>query len=216
MEFNEIPRIKESSKMLDAYYELEAQLMEINRIIPFDNSPKTYSIRLYQILQSACAQIENLMRIICDYANLEYKTPKKPNGDFPTFFKLLNKDNVLSLQVVAVRQSDNEAIIPFAILKTKKTPFWWQEYNETKHTLPEGFKSGTLENTKYAMAALYALHCTIFYWNNHYGDSVLEKTNWKHKSSVSIDMYSQIHRDKEDYRPRSNSFYCISHTLINE
>lgn len=215
MEFFEIPTIKESSKMLDAYYELETQLMEIHRIIPFDNDPDTYSIRLYQILQTACAQIENLMRKICDYANLDYKTENNPNGNFPTFFTLLDKEQVLTAQAVAVRISDNEAILPFA-LSEGKTPFWWKKYNDSKHNLPQGFRSGTIQNTKFAMAALYALHCIVFYWNQHYGDRVLEKTNWRHKSSVSIDMYSTIRRDTEDYRPRSDSFYCISHTFLHE
>ena len=55
------------------------------------------------------------MRKICDYANLEYKTPNNPNGNFLTFFTLLDKEKVLTAQVVAVRISDNEAILPFVI-----------------------------------------------------------------------------------------------------
>jgi len=79
--------------MLAAYGEEELQFLEFNRLVPIKgNSPETFSIRLYDILQSTCGQIESMMKILCDKLDLEY--PKKPK--FTKLFELLNEENVLS------------------------------------------------------------------------------------------------------------------------
>ena len=204
MHFESTPRFKEDLGMRDAYYELEHQLIELRRIIPFDNSDDTYSTRLYQILQSACGQIENILRLFCDYAELEYTSKK-----FPNYFKLINDDGILSIQAIDVKNY-KDPVSPFIIKEKEETPFWWSQYNSTKHKLPDGFKSGNLKNTIYAMAALYSLHCLIFYWNN-YGKEVLEKKSWTIQDSASVDLYSNIVREENDRRPKSELFYCITY-----
>ena len=204
MNFESVPHFVEDQKMRDAYYDLEHQLVELSRIIPFDNPDNTYSPRLYQILQSACGQIENIMRLFCQYAKL------KPTGNnFPAYFEQVNQDKILFYQQVDVKKI-KDPIPPFKINKKDHPPFWWTQYNSTKHKLPDGFKSGNLKNTIYAMAGLYSLHCLIYYWN-HYGKEILEKSNWNFRTGASVDMYSNIRRKENDHRPRSELFYCINY-----
>ena len=62
---------KDLRHMRDSYFELERQFIEISRIIPLDNPSDTYSPRLYDILQTSCGQVENLLRLICDKLELE-------------------------------------------------------------------------------------------------------------------------------------------------
>ena len=42
--------------------------------------------------------------------------------------------------------------------KADEMPVWWTKYNKTKHSLPDGYKEGNLQNTCFALAGLYALH----------------------------------------------------------
>ena len=81
--------------MRESYYEIERRFIEISRIIPLDNTPETYSPRLYDILQTSCGQVENLLRMICDELGLEYD-----NKTFPSYYKILNQNNILRNQIV--------------------------------------------------------------------------------------------------------------------
>lgn len=137
-------------QMNNAYKDLERQFVEISYIIPLKNKPETYSPRLYNILQSACGQIENMSRLICDKLTVRYD-----DGTFPSYYKALNSDKILEKQV-AYLVPNYQTVEPFKI-ESGVTPNWWKNYNETKHNLPDGFLQGNLGNSIYALAALYLL-----------------------------------------------------------
>ena len=40
-------------------------------------------------------------------------------------------------------------------------PKWWKAYNDSKHNLPDGYKTGSIENTYLALAGLYLLHAMM-------------------------------------------------------
>jgi len=193
--------------MRDSYYEIERRFIEISRIIPLENPPETYSPRLYEILQTSCGQVENLLRLICDKLQLTYA-----NNNFPAYYQALNSTGILVSQGIDYF-SGNLICMPFTIVAGNSTPFWWKAYNDTKHGLPEGYKQGNLKNTINSLAAVYALHCIGAYVQN-FGDDVMKISQWHQRSSISMNTLRPVtefewHIDK--VRPKSDIFYPISY-----
>ncbi|WP_316506084.1 hypothetical protein [Nitrosopumilus sp.] len=192
-------------KMLDFYFDTETQLLELSKIIPLENTGKVFSPRLYNILQSACGQIENLMKLLCDYYKLDYGN--EPN--YPKLFDLLDKEKVISFQRISYYESPNW-LEPFSLYGEEKSPSWWKEYNKTKHNLPEGLEYGNLRNVLSSMAGLYALHCIVF-CSLVPNVNVLKKEYWMNVSSKKWDMYGKAVTHKEDKRPKSEIFQMDSY-----
>ena len=169
------------------YEYLEAEFVEFLRIIPLENSGKTYSPKLYQLLQSVCGQFESILKLFCKYYDVE-----SGNSDN---FEFINKKDIFSKLVVLDLEHQNTYIHPFIINKGqmeqefsklsgpkifdnreryskekkieivadngKILPSWWTAYNKTKHELPKGYKNGNLMNVYMGLAGLYILHRLI-------------------------------------------------------
>lgn len=199
--------IEDVKKLRDSYYEIERQFMEISRIIPIDNKPETYSPRLYDILQTSCGQVENLLRLICDKLELKYE--KK---NFPSYYKILNKTGILERQKVDYF-SGELTCFPFKLDSEYESPFWWIAYNETKHDLPKGYKKGNLRNTIFALAGVYALLCIASYVQ-HDEEKILDNSQWMEQDAISMNTLKPLTEaqwDTEDVRPRSQIFYPVSY-----
>ena len=192
--------------MRESYYELERRFIEISRIIPFENSGTTHSPRLYDILQTSCGQVENLMRLICDKLEIQYR--KKP--DFPEYYSKLNKTNILEIQAIDYFPK-NRVYQPFVLEPKKESPSWWNSYNKTKHNLPEGYREGNLNNTIRALSAVYALHCLAAYCNSE-GNEIMIRRNWRSQDAISMKTLQptiEMSWENNDIRPRSSIFYPI-------
>ena len=191
--------------MLNAFYEIEQQFIEISRIIPFENQSTTYSPRLYDILQTSCGQIENLFRL-CDELNLSYE-----RGAFPLFYNALNSTGILKRQTIDYFPADFVAK-PFHMVYQEITPFWWKAYNDTKHNLPEGYEQGNLRNTILSLAGVYALHC-IGQYVVHFGDKVMNDSKWFERSGVAMNTLQptiEVEWHHKELRPKSRIFYPVS------
>lgn len=102
-----------------------------------------------------------------------------------------------------------EAFYPWGF--NNYAPKWWEDYNNTKHNLPTGFKSGNIGNTIRALGALYSLHCMAYYiYHDENPLRVLKKENWEQDLGVATDMYDEIFEKRDDPRPRSVLFYNLS------
>ena len=152
------------------YLYLEASFIDVTRLIPLENKPNTFSPRLYEILQSACSQVENIMKIMCNELNLILT---KDNS--VEYYKQLNYDKVISLQQVVFKRqpfwcSINPFLCGFGCIDRDESkehphsgerdinmPTWWTEYNKTKHRLPAGYKAGSIKNVYFALAGSYVL-----------------------------------------------------------
>src|SRR5467141_1958720 len=88
----------ERTKMLDFYDVTEADFIDLIRIIPLENHPSTFSPKLYNILQSSCSQVENLLRLLCDKFQLSYS--KNPDSIYKEYSQLINKNDLLKRQRV--------------------------------------------------------------------------------------------------------------------
>lgn len=147
------------TKMQDFYRDTKRQFIELTHIIPLDNNWDVYSPRFYNILQSTCGQIESMFRILCDKLQLKLTNDER---NFPIYFKKLNIYKMLEKQSVVIIQND-KTIQPFVVAEGNETPFWWKKYNDTKHNLLNGLFEGNIENTIFALSALYALHIISYY-----------------------------------------------------
>jgi len=196
MEFKDARKV-----MLNFYYYTEKQFKEFIDIVPLINSPITYSPIMYNVLQSSCGQIENLMRLLCDKFELRYS-----EKNFPTYYKLLNNDGVLERQKIILLKESGETE-PFKIDSNFETPRWWRGYNDTKHNLPEGLQEGNLGNVTGAISGLYALHCFVYYAQFSSSD-ILEKSKWYDIDPLFTNEGEPI-KTTLDNLPKSDLFYSV-------
>lgn len=155
-------------KFEEHYRYLESSFIDITQTIPLENTPDTFSPRLYEILQSICSQVEGIVKLMYkECLSGHYKSTA-------TRYKALNQEGVISNQMLAYRSRPEwQEIRPFlchfecafrgeyddphAYGPHKPMPRWWNAYNESKHDLPEGYRAGNIENTYLALAGLYLL-----------------------------------------------------------
>ena len=195
--------------MEDAYFFDERRLMELGKTIPFDNVDETFSPALYDILQSSCNQVSNIMRILCEYFELDVE-----GNTFPAYYNALNKDHVLQKQVVDCAFK-KEVYTPFVLRNDEESPFWWTKYNVTKHNLPQGYVEGNLINTIYAVTASYALNCMMYYADRiPKPDDFFAEKSWLIQESLSM-RRKEFVRTVLDERPFSKNFYCLT-TYLGE
>ena len=167
-------------KLVDHYFYIEDSFIELTRIIPLDNPELAYSPRLYEILQSICSSIEGLSIIMSDALQLQPRQKK-----FPWIYEILNQDGVLSKQAVDLYKLSGGKVYTPLTKTGNHNPKWWDDYNETKHELPEGLKAGNIGNTPIALAGLYALHVMAYYLH-YYENNYLNPEYWTTVTSASV------------------------------
>jgi hypothetical protein len=193
------------NEMLVFYFETEKDFIDLSRIIPLGNNPDTYSTKLYNILQSSCGQVENMMRIICDKFNL----PRSDRPKFLELYKLLNQNHILEMQTIDVMKGKN-AYRPFILNSTQEARNWWLSYNDTKHNLPQGLKAGNIGNTLLALCGLYALHCMAHY-SRYALANFFDSKSWHTQTSTAMTVNGEIVRTALDDRPKSELFYALTY-----
>jgi hypothetical protein len=153
------------------YLSTEKQLIEFSEIVPFyKNEWDVYSPRLYSILQFVCSQVESMIKRIADEMDV---ISKKQKTILP-YYQKLNKNGLLEKQTIMLIPAW-KIIRPF---NGKSLPSWWLAYNQTKHQIPQGVMSGTIENTVNAMAGLYCLHNIAFLIMHGTTYDVTKDGNW--------------------------------------
>ena len=178
------------------YHYLESSFMDAVKIIPLENSPDTFSPRLYEILQSTCSQVEGIVKIM----HGEYLEQSKKSA--ATQCKELNHCGAISVQGIMFKQRPKwKAIKPFScdfgcrLRKEdddphengiyRKTPKWWKAYNDSKHKLPKGYMAGSIENTCLALAGLFVLQ-TMMCQFSHDKRTFLRRDFWKRKQPMQV------------------------------
>lgn len=101
--------IEENLLEFEKYYnKLESSFIDVIKIIPLENDSKTFSPRLYELLQSICSQIEGVMKLMCGGLDgIKYIK-------FPIAYKELNRDEVINKQEISlISHPQWKKIIPF-------------------------------------------------------------------------------------------------------
>lgn len=190
------------NKMREIYRATEDQFLEFSEIVPFEtNEWSVNSPRLYFLLLTICGQVESLMKKICSEVKIE---PEKE--DFPNYYKILNKDNVLGLQKLVLTQID-QPIKPFN--ENNPEHFWWISHNKAKHDLPGGILYGTIKNVIYALGGLFTLHDILSKMPYENKEQILTSKYWA--TQVPIIVASSMLGRERYYNPSFSKLF-ISHS----
>ena len=225
--------LNDLQKLTDYYYYLESSLIDLIQTIPLENNGKTYSPKLYDILQSTCSQFESLLTLLCNHLKLQSTS----RGTIKNYYEQINKYGLLYWQMVTYRAYPyGEPTCPFRdadlelsfVNKSKlhsydtslrvvdsvptnhcrnKLPVWWKKYNETKHELPSGYMEGNLQNTCTALAGLYSLHALCYHLKDESSDVKLDPKKWYY----TYPYLTGIHHDQlaEHHIPTFKSNFFI-------
>jgi hypothetical protein len=116
---------------------------------------------------------------------------------------------MLSVQIVCPKRKIKKRMMPFKA-NSNGVPDWWQNYNDTKHDLPEGAFHGNIGNMMNSLGALATLH-DISHLASQIGrpGNPLEGENWIIYSE-DIQEYKRLEA-KEESNYKSRLFFLLRH-----
>ena len=120
---------------------------------------KVYSLELSKILQSSCAEIDSVLRLICTEvdASCDFADHEQKNGKIGEYKKIIFKRFPQIDQAEIYLPHLSDSIKPWAGWTNKNPPKWWDSYNLVKHYRHSNFKEARLENAINSMSALMLL-----------------------------------------------------------
>jgi hypothetical protein len=134
------------------FISLEKDFAESLQFVELDNANgNTFSIVYAKLLFSACAEVEVVLKELCNriapngkYLNInDYRTTVL--GGFSSFHKI-------EVQLPRYRLT----IRPWAAWESGKNPEWWHGYTSVKHNRGIAFQKANQKNVTEAMAGLFA------------------------------------------------------------
>lgn len=115
---------------------------------------ETYSNEYTNIMYTIGAELENVLKTFCRFKSDEYRTMK----DYRKYIKE-NYPEILKMPVAV--QGKSLILKPFDLsnntLESSNVLFWWQAYDNIKHSRLNSRKDGNLKNTLYMLSALFLL-----------------------------------------------------------
>lgn len=185
--------------MIELHKELEKEFLAFNEIVPYNHNlagAGVYSPRLFSIFQTSCVQVISMMQHIVDELNgLKTKATKARQKSFEEYYKFLNKNGMLSLQIVSPKRKFDKIIAPFQ-LKKHSVPDWWDDYNTSKHSLPSGALV-RMGNVLHALGGLAILHdIAELTWKSNTPNLLLDGSKWRIYSKEFIDDYKRVKNSK--------------------
>ena len=165
---------------------------------------ETYSNEYINIMYTIEAELENVLKTFCGFKSDEYRTMK----DYGKYIKE-NYHEILKMSVAV--QGKSLILKPFDLsnntLESSNVLFWWQAYDNIKHSRLNSRKDGNLKNTLYMLSALFLLE--MYYMKRKLKGHDYEPIN---KSNI----FEFIENDKEYGNNRKMIFKKIenNHQLL--
>lgn len=135
------------------YLNLENRFINTTQYVEVDeNNYQTFSIEYIGLLQSICAEIDTVMKEICEFNQQDFKKISDYYDKImenPFFKNIINEETIYIYKKINIK--------PFNKWNEKKSLKWWESYNDVKHERVTKYKNGNLENVLYALSALYIL-----------------------------------------------------------
>lgn len=156
------------------YLELEREYLEIEYIIPFDetNYP-AFSYKYLDLLWAICSEIDVLFK---EYLKIMVYTPDPDeNGD--PLYNIIQYEKFVEEKVPTFKTQEitcynlkfyKKKIYPYSDWTSGKTPKWWRIYNKIKHDKEQycegkkAYKSANQINVLNALGGLFQLNLYIF------------------------------------------------------
>ena len=145
------------SYLSNRYPAIESRMMNTFRYVQLHETNRyTFSYEFGSVLRDVCSVFGSLTDRLVRLTT-SGSLPKRLNfGHYRTFL-VDNVPNIPS-QTVNVRGLDAGVLIPFRELGSpRRTPKWWDAYNNLKHSEILNYQDGNLENTLNSLGALAIL-----------------------------------------------------------
>lgn len=163
------------------YLSLEAQVCELERYIEFDleNNGNTYSVRLLELLQAICSEVDVVGKIFASELDFSFVSTKS-TSILHWWFVVQSNNRGIQLDPVFFRK---EPLFPwedFFIIKcgskyknnpvvpNSRVPKWWNSYNNVKHRRTEigdnrllNYSQANLSNVINALSGLFILEALL-------------------------------------------------------
>jgi hypothetical protein len=141
---------------INGYYLLEQDLKEILSFVePTQKNLLTYSHRIYSLYMRACIEFEaNCKRILSEE---DVELPPYPK--ISTYNEIHNFDQYKLIDDFFLKLTYSEELIlqPFKDWSSNKKLFWYQDYNDVKHSRVNNFEKANLENLLNAIGGVLIL-----------------------------------------------------------
>lgn len=156
------------------YLELEREYLEIEHLIPFDETNySTFSYRYLDLLWAICSEIDVLFK---EYIKImRYTTDLDDNGN--PLYNMIQYEKFVEEKVPTFKNQGitcynqkfyKKKICPYSNWTSGQSPKWWQVYNKIKHDKEQDFdgkkayKSANQINVLNALGGLFQLNLYIF------------------------------------------------------
>jgi hypothetical protein len=171
------------------FLSLENELIDIERIIPFDNiNSHTFSMHYMKIYFSLCSEIDVILKDFIEFNG--WFSFSKTDGNFGKYKEIiLNQIPNFANEVIIFL--DKEEIMPFNNWNSNVKPTWWDDYNCIKHnrTLKfngiESYKKANQENIINAFCALYQIEMYFYKY-------IIDKNNNNDKLRMPVPQSKRV------------------------
>lgn len=153
------------------FNETEKEFVSFLEVVPFvPKHSNVYSFKLFNLMLTIGSHVENVFKTMARYPKFS-NDPKiqkiirsdKPNirmyGEaFEPIYHLSSKRILIKKEPIYGLREYYKNLIPFSSF-SKKSPLWWREYNELKHSWykENNISKANIINTLNALASLFQL-----------------------------------------------------------
>ena len=145
------------------YLSIEKMFVETRQYVsPSSDNKKTYSDEFTKIILLSCAEIDSILKYLCELENID--SPNK-HYSMSDYAKLLGKNSCINdfgyIPFYNSSLTEKPIIVfPFVDLDENK-PYanlkWWENYQKIKHDRIENVELGNLENATFSLVAYYVV-----------------------------------------------------------
>ncbi|PNH91937.1 hypothetical protein [Vibrio diazotrophicus] len=153
------------------FLSLEKDFINLQNYIEIDEKNfNTFSLELAKLLQTACAEIESVLRLLCRQLDSEspFSDSGDKNGEMKKYKKLINRHLSGFFQAEVSLPHLEQSIKPWENWSNANPPDWWSSYNSVKHHRHSEFHQANLENVIYALSGL--LLCNLYLYRKVVGE----------------------------------------------
>lgn len=143
------------------FLSLEEDFIKSTRYVELcEDNYNTYSIEYTRLLVSICAEIEIILKLLC---NEEGGDASRFNINELREFLYTKQYSKLHENNISILSHDIEDIKPWGEWsKPANNLEWWQVYNGIKHSTDVKFKYANLKNVFFALSALFIIELYLY------------------------------------------------------
>lgn len=141
---------------------LEQELIKLSHFVAIDERNfQTFSLELLKLYLSICSEVDVVARLLSKKVDFDAYSEKTENDkkfkNIKTYREIIySLYPDISRAVISIKPG-KISVVPWRSFEEEKSPDWWQQYNEVKHTRDEFFHQANLKNTIDSLSGLLVL-----------------------------------------------------------